>query len=483
MGTYWIARALSLQPTSPICCCDVADKQLRVRNQQYLGLSQGAKRTAEEAVACFVASAALAFCCSLAEPPPLALAALSSTHTPSQASPQRMTLSDPTSPCTSIAGPSPKYSGKDDKVSNEYIVAEAWKVVNERFLDARSHKWSSEAWLNKWEDVLRRPIPSRMAAYDIIKKMLSELHDPYTRFITPAELKQLSKYDMTGIGISIGEAGDEDNDATLRVVGVVLGSSGQLAGIKQGDEILSVNGVDIHGKSAFEASSLIQGIKGTFVSVEVRHGLCKDTQSLSIERKQTVQTPVYFRLEHRGGDLLGYIHLKEFNAVARRHLVTAMNKLTAAGATSFVLDLRNNPGGLVQVGVEIARLFLDKGDTVVYTVSRNPQDQKGIFAKSPPLTKAPLVILVNEHTASASEIVAASLQDNCRAVLVGHRTFGKGLIQSVFELSDGSGVILTVGMYVTPHHHEIDQNGIYPDFQELPDLVDVNKKIQMCVSS
>ncbi|KAI5057086.1 hypothetical protein GOP47_0027101 [Adiantum capillus-veneris] len=336
---------------------------------------------------------------------------------------------------------------------------------------------------NKWEDVLRRPIPSRMAAYDIIKKMLSELHDPYTRFITPAELKQLSKYDMTGIGISIGEAGDEDNDATLRVVGVVLGSSGQLAGIKQGDEILSVNGVDIHGKSAFEASSLIQGIKGTFVSVEVRHGLCKDTQSLSIERKQTVQTPVYFRLEHRGGDLLGYIHLKEFNAVARRHLVTAMNKLTAAGATSFVLDLRNNPGGLVQVGVEIARLFLDKGDTVVYTVSRNPQDQKGIFAKSPPLTKAPLVILVNEHTASASEIVAASLQDNCRAVLVGHRTFGKGLIQSVFELSDGSGVILTVGMYVTPHHHEIDQNGIYPDFQELPDLVDVNKKIQMCVSS
>ncbi|MCO5600860.1 hypothetical protein L7F22_054977 [Adiantum nelumboides] len=395
-----------------------------------------------------------------------------------------------------------------------------------------AHKERKVKGKRKREEVLKRLIPSRMAAHGIIRNMLSELHDPYTRFITPSELKQLSKYDISGIGISIGEAGAEDNEATLHVVGVVLGSSGQLAGVKQGDEILSVNGVDVRGKSAFEASSLIQGAKGTFVSVEVRHELCKDSQIFSIERKQAVQTPVYFRLEQKAGDLLGYIRLKEFNAVARRHLVTAMNKLTLAGATSVVLDLRDNPGGLVQVGIEIARLFLDEGDTselsrkrgdddhkidlisgrsppnkppyrvshrlnkrrschklmslckrVVYTVSRNPEDQRRIIAKSSPLTRVPLAILVNEHTASASEIVAAALHDNCRAVLVGHRTFGKGLIQSVFELSDGSGVIVTVGKYVTPHHHEIDQNGIIPDFQQLPDLVDVKKKIQACVST
>ncbi|MCO5557155.1 hypothetical protein L7F22_010714 [Adiantum nelumboides] len=473
MGAYCIA----LRP--PISCCDAVGKQ-RVTNSQPLGLAQGERHTTEEAVACFVASTALAVCFSAAKPPSLALAAL---YSPLRVPPQQSSLSDSTLSCNPTAAPSLKYSDKDGEVSNEYIVAEAWHVVNDRFLDARSHKWSPEAWLRKREEVLKRLIPSRMAAHGIIRNMLSGLHDPYTRFITPAELKQLSKYDMTGIGISIGEAGAEDNEAALHVVGVVLGSSGQLAGVKQGDEILSVNGVDVRGKSAFEASSLIQGVKGTFVSVEVRHKLCKDSQIFSIERKQTVQTPVYFRLEHKAGDLLGYIRLKEFNAVARRHLVTAMNKLTSAGATSFVLDLRDNPGGLVQVGIEIASLFLDEGDTVVYTVSRNPEDQRGIIVKSSPLTRVPLAILVNEHTASASEIVAAALHDNCRAVLVGQRTFGKGLIQSVFELSDGSGVIVTVGKYVTPHHHEIDQNGIIPDFQQLPDLVDVKRKIQACVST
>lgn len=288
---------------------------------------------------------------------------------------------------------------------------------------------------------------------------------------------------MTGIGLSLGEVGAEDTDSSLRVVGIVLGSPAQLAGVKQGDELLSVNGVDVHGKSAFEASSLIQGVKGTLVSIEIRHEPCKDTQMLSVERKQSVQTPVYYRLEHRAGNLLGYIRLKEFNAVAKRDMVTAMDKLTAAGATSFLLDLRDNPGGLVQAGIEVAKVFLDKGDTVVYTVAKDPGMQKGIFAKSPPLTRAPLMIFVNERTASASEIVAAALHDNCRAVLVGHKTFGKGLIQSVFELSDGSGVILTVGKYATPRHLEIDENGIVPDFRNLPDLVDVKNKIQSCLKT
>ncbi|KAH7283263.1 hypothetical protein KP509_35G069200 [Ceratopteris richardii] len=285
---------------------------------------------------------------------------------------------------------------------------------------------------------------------------------------------------MTSIGISIGEAEGEDDKVILRVIGVILGSSGELAGVRQGDEIVSVNGEKVQGKSAFEASSLIQGARGTFVSIEIRHQGCKNAQFLSVKRMQSIQTPVYFRLEHRGDDLIGYIRLKEFNAVARRHLVIAMDKLKAAGATSFVLDLRDNPGGLVQAGIETARLFLDNGDTVVYTAARNPEDQKSILAKNPPLTRAPLMILVNEHTASASEIVAAALHDNCRAVLVGHKTFGKGLIQSVYELSDGSGVIATVGKYVTPRLEEIDKKGIIPDFQELPSSNDVKKKIQSC---
>lgn len=482
--------------TRPIALCDAAGEHQRLQNVQPLlppRLQYEEKRTTREAVACLVASTALAVCCSATWPsswahattlcyqPEEAAASWSLPLVPPILS-EHISLSDSSDPsCTAPTADAGKLPDNGEEVSNELIVAEAWQVVNERFLDARHHEWSPDAWLKKREEVLKRSIPSRMAAHNIIKNMLAELNDPYTRFITPAELKQLSKYDITGIGLSLGENGKEESDSSLRVVGIVLGSPAQLAGVKQGDELLSVDGIDVHGKSAFEASSLIQGVKGTLVSIEVRHEPCKDSQMVSVERKQSVQTPVYYRLEHRAGDLLGYIRLKEFNAVAKRDLVTAMKRLTEAGATLFLLDLRDNPGGLVQAGIEVAKVFLDEGDTVVYTVAKDPEMQTGIFAKSSPLTRAPLMIFVNEHTASASEIVAAALHDNCRAVLVGRKTFGKGLIQSVFELSDGSGVILTVGKYATPQHHEIDGNGILPDFQEFPDVVDVKNKIQSCL--
>lgn len=502
MGPWNVgALPLSLSACSrPVALSDAVGEHKRRMNAQplsALNLQSQDKFTTQETVVRAVASAALAVCCTVIWPPAWAhAAALCYQHQEALATisaplhvplappllNEQTILSDSSDPlCPTAAPASTSLPAEAEEVSNEYIVAEAWQVVNERFLDARLHKWSPDSWLRKREEVLKRSIPSRMAAYNIIKNMLSELNDPYTRFITPAELKQLSKYDMTGIGLSLGEVGAEDTDSSLRVVGIVLGSPAQLAGVKQGDELLSVNGVDVHGKSAFEASSLIQGVKGTLVSIEIRHEPCKDTQMLSVERKQSVQTPVYYRLEHRAGDLLGYIRLKEFNAVAKRDMVTAMDKLSAAGATSFLLDLRDNPGGLVQAGIEVAKVFLDEGDTVVYTVAKDPEMQKGIFAKSPPVTRAPLMIFVNERTASASEIVAAALHDNCRAVLVGHKTFGKGLIQSVFELSDGSGVILTVGKYATPHHQEIDENGIVPDFRDLPDLVDVKNKIQSCL--
>ncbi|GMN43367.1 hypothetical protein TIFTF001_012565 [Ficus carica] len=148
--------------------------------------------------------------------------------------------------------------------------------------------------------------------------------------------------------------------------------------------------------------------------------------------------------------------------------IAAMKRLQDMGASYFILDLRDNLGGLVQAGIEIAKLFLNEGDTVIYTVGRDPQYQQTIVAETAPLTKAPLIILVNNNTASASEIVASALHDNCRAALVGERTFGKGLIQSVFELHDGSGVVVTVGKYVTPNHKDINGNGIEPDYRNFP---------------
>lgn len=174
------------------------------------------------------------------------------------------------------------------------------------------------------------------------------------------------------------------------------------------------------------------------------------------------------------------MRLKEFNALARKDLVIAMKRLQDMGASYFILDLRDNLGGLVQAGIEIAKLFLNKGETIIYTVGRDPQYQKNVVADTAPLVTLPVVVLVNNRTASASEIVASALHDNCRAVLVGERTFGKGLIQSVFELRDGSGVVVTVGQYVTPNHLDINGNGIEPDFRNFPGWSDVSQHLLKC---
>ncbi|XP_070051542.1 carboxyl-terminal-processing peptidase 1, chloroplastic isoform X2 [Nicotiana tomentosiformis] len=329
------------------------------------------------------------------------------------------------------------YSTEVSKVvSNERIVEEAWQIVNDSFLNTSPRSWSPESWLKKKDDILSSSVQTRSKAHDIIKRMLASLGDPYTRFLSPEE----------------------------------------------GDELVSVNGVNVRDKSAFEASSLLLGPSGTFVNIMVKHGNCGPVQSIDVERQSIAKTPVFYRLEQieSGSVSVGYVRLKEFNALARKDLVTAIKRLEGMGASSFVLDLRDNLGGLVQAGIEIAKLFLDEGDTVISTVGRDPQYRRNIVAEAPPLITAPVIVLVNKKTASASEIVATALHDNCRAVLVGDKTYGKGLIQSVFELPDGSGVVVTIGKYVTPNNLDINGNGVDPDFRNFPAWSEVTNRLSKC---
>lgn len=367
--------------------------------------------------------------------------------------------------------------------TNEAIVEEAWEIVNDGFLDTGRSRWSPEMWLRKKKDMLSSSIPTRSKAHDIIIRMLGSLGDPYTRFLSPKEFSKMARYDITGIGINLREVPDKKGSSKLKVLGLILDGPAQYAGVRQGDEVLSVNGEDIKGKSAFEVSSMLQGPNETFVTVEVKHGNCGPIESIQVQRQQLVaRTPVFYRLEKtdNGATPVGYMRLKEFNALARKDLVTAMKRLQDLGAAYFVLDLRDNFGGLVQAGIEISKLFLNKGDTVIYTVGRDPQSQNIITAESSSLVTTPVIVLVNHNTASASEIVATALHDNCKAVLVGEKTFGKGLIQSVFELHDGSGVVVTIGKYVTPDHIDINGNGVEPDFHKIPSWREVTEHLQQC---
>ncbi|XP_065877872.1 carboxyl-terminal-processing peptidase 1, chloroplastic isoform X1 [Euphorbia lathyris] len=367
-------------------------------------------------------------------------------------------------------------------VTNEGIVEEAWQIVNDSFLDTGRHRWTPESWQQKREDILSTSIQSRSKAHDMIKRMLASLGDPYTRFLSPPEFSKMARYDMTGIGINLREVPDKNGEVKLKVLGLLLDGPAHTAGVRQGDEVLAVNGEDVKGKSAFEVSSLLQGPSETFVTIKVKHGNCGPFQSLEVQRQLVARTPVFYRLEQLddGTTSVGYMRLKEFNALARKDLVIAMKRLQDMGASYFVLDLRDNLGGLVQAGIEISKLFLNEGETVISTVGRDAQYQNTILADTTPMVTAPVIVLVNNRTASSSEIVASALHDNCRAVLVGERTYGKGLIQSVFELHDGSGVVVTVGKYVTPNHKDINGNGIEPDYQNIPAWSNVKQRLSQC---
>ncbi|GAY35057.1 hypothetical protein CUMW_014030 [Citrus unshiu] len=328
--------------------------------------------------------------------------------------------------------------------TNEGIVEEAWQIVNDSFLDTGRHRWTPQNWQRKREDILSSSIQTRSKAHGIIKRMLASLGDPYTRFLSPAEFSKMARYDMSGIGINLREVPDANGVVRLKVLGLILDGPAHSAGVRQGDEVRAVNGVDVRGKSAFEVSSLLQGPSETFVTIE-----CLDIVSLDCMPLLSIF-------------MLVLLLNKEITIMA------AMKRLQDMGASYFILDLRDNLGGLVQAGIEIAKLFLNEGETITYTVGRDPQYQKTIVADNIPLVTAPVIVLVNNRTASASEIVASALHDNCRAVLVGEKTFGKGLIQSVYELHDGSGVVVTIGKYVTPNHMDINGNGIEPDYRNLP---------------
>lgn len=292
----------------------------------------------------------------------------------------------------------------------------------------------------------------------------------------------MSKYDMTGIGLNLREISDDNGSLKLIVLGLILDGPAHSAGVRQGDELLSVNDIDVKGKSAFDVSSMLQGPKETFVTIKVKHSNCGPVESMKVQRQMAARTPIFYRLEKRENEdsPVGYIHIKEFNAVAKKDLVSALKRLQNSGASYFVLDLRDNLGGLVQAGIEIAKLFLNKGDTIIYTTGRDRQVQNTIVADGEPLVTTPLMVLVNSRTASASEIVASALHDNCKAVLVGERTYGKGLIQSVFELYDGSGIVVTVGKYVTPNHQDINGDGIEPDYHRLPGLNEARDYLLRC---
>ena len=338
------------------------------------------------------------------------------------------------------------------------LVSEAWRIVNRTYLD---DTFNHQNWAAVRQKILKQPLKDHEAAYEAIGQMLASLDDPFTRFLKPEQYRSLqvnTSGELTGVGLQIVL---NPKTGVLEVVAPIAGSPADKAGIQPRDRILQIEGVPTAEITLDEAAARMRGPIGSRVSLVVeRDG--QDSTEVQLVRDRIALNPVVAELRSTpAGVPVGYIRLSQFNANATAELAHAIARLEKQGADAYVLDLRNNPGGLLQAGIEIARLWLDQG-TIVYTVNR--QGIQGTFeAFGSALTHDPLVVLVNQGTASASEILAGALQDNGRAQLVGEKTFGKGLIQSLFELSDGSGLAVTVAKYETPKHRDIHKLGITPD--------------------
>ncbi|MBE9065782.1 PDZ domain-containing protein [Leptolyngbya cf. ectocarpi LEGE 11479] len=349
--------------------------------------------------------------------------------------------------------PSPAFAFTEQ----QKLVMEVWRIVNRAYLD---ETFNHQNWWFTREKALKRSLNTWEDAYKEAQSMLQKLDDPYTRFLPPEQYQSLqtnTSGELLGVGLQIAK--DDDNQH-LRVIAPIVGSPAERAGLSPRDEIVAINGVPTQSFSLDEAAARMRGPAGTIVTLKIER-LAVDAFEVNLTRERINLNPVFSELRSEGTSQIGYLRLGQFNGNAVEDIRSALMDLERQEAAGYVLDLRNNPGGLLQAGIEIARLWLEQS-TIVYTVNR-----QGILesfeAGDRALTQKPLVLLVNGGTASASEILAGALQDNQRAQLVGETTFGKGLIQSLFDLTHGSGLAVTVAKYETPNHHDINKLGITPD--------------------
>ena len=348
-------------------------------------------------------------------------------------------------------------------LNNSYkeVIDHVWQIVYRDFLDSNG-KFQKSNWINLRKEVLSKTYSDSNEAYDAIRDMLSNLDDSYTRFLEPKEFNQMridTSGELTGVGIQIVKDKESDD---LIIISPIEGTPAFDAGIKARDKILSIDNISTEGMNIEDAVKLIRGKRGTKVKLEILRGSKSFFKILSREKIEikSVSSKVN---QTKNGLLIGYVRIKQFNANASKETRDAIKDLETKKVAGYVLDLRSNPGGLLESSIDISRHFINKG-VIVSTVSKDglKETKKG---NGQALTKKPLVVLVNEGSASASEIVSGAIKDNKRGKLVGKKTFGKGLVQSMRTLVDGSGLTVTVAKYLTPNGTDINKSGIIPDIE------------------
>lgn len=329
------------------------------------------------------------------------------------------------------------------------LMSEAWSIINNDFIDSDK-------------------IEGKELSEGAVGGMVTALGDKYSVYLDPDE-HALEMSSITGKFYGIGAyVGSKDNQ--LVIIAPMEGSPAEEAGLLPGDIILKINGEDTLDLSVIEAALKIQGPEGTDVVLTILHEDEEQPIDITITRQKITLTSVFWEIK----DNILYVQLIGFTENALQELMEALEEAIADNVDGIVLDLRNNGGGLLNIAVDITSQFLNKG--VVVTAVNN-RGEEGYEPVKPGgiATDIPMVVLVNNGSASASEVVAGALQDYDRAKLIGQQTFGKGSVQLIRDLSDGSAIHITIARWLTPDGRTIDGTGLQPDlYSELEgdELVD-----------
>jgi carboxyl-terminal processing protease len=347
--------------------------------------------------------------------------------------------------------------------SPKELIDQVWHLIDGLYVDAT---FNQVDWNAVRLEYLEREYASQEEAYAAVREMVEQLGDPYTRFMDPEEFRNMqidTSGELTGVGIQISQ--DEETKEIV-VVAPIEDTPAFEAGIRSKDVILAIDGESTEGMELNDAVNSIRGEVGSEVVLTIRRD--EEVLEVPVTRARIEIHPVRYDVQAGSEGPVGYIRLTQFSANATSEMGEAIQDLESQGVTGYILDLRSNPGGLLYASIDIAQMWLNEG-TIVSTVDRQGVVDEEV-AGDRALTNKPLVVIVDGGSASASEILSGALQDNQRAVLVGTRTFGKGLVQSVRTLADGSGVAVTVAKYLTPSGRDINKHGIDPDISvELTD--------------
>lgn len=355
--------------------------------------------------------------------------------------------------------------------ANRRIVDEAWCVFRDRFVDDATINW-----LRLRKRLNARSLVDEQQLQNTLQWLFSQANDPFTRYLSEEQLDTMKNDidgEMCGVGI-VFNAESHGWRRTKKVVikYVVRNSPAAEAGLLRGDRITAIDMVSVKRMSFDDATTRLMGKEGKKVLISFRRdGHDIELSVLLTRRRFEVPTVAAERLHAEGIGDIGYLQLREFAANTASQVRRAVREMSGKRPVqAFVLDLRGNAGGLVDKAVEVAKVFLRRESIVVRFVGRDgtmTMERCGwrvFWRPRVNVTKEPIIILVDSETASASELVAAALRDNCRAVVVGNSTYGKGSVQAIVPLSNGAGIAVTVARYKTPRNSSIVMGkGLRPD--------------------